>query len=303
MLIKYGAVSALALAAAVAAQPATAGMDNLVIHGVGPAGDLPAIQPYTSPRTPAALRRTSSLSAPIPPPGVVAQQPYDYPSADPRAIQVATSGRYGGGLIELLVTGRNPAPRSGVIYNQPPAYGGPVVIPGYPAAPPPQQAYYAPGPAQASPVQRAMNPIYLRQEVEYNGPQAPGTIIVDTPRRFLFLVLGNGRALRYGIGVGRPGFEWSGMKTVTRKAEWPDWTPPPEMLRRRPDLPRFMRGGEDNPLGARALYLGSSLYRIHGTNEPGTIGTNVSSGCIRMMNEDVIDLYGRARVGTKVLVI
>jgi lipoprotein-anchoring transpeptidase ErfK/SrfK len=306
MLAKYGAVSALALAAALSAQPATAGMDNLVIQGVGPAGDLPAIQPYTSPRTPAAMRRTSSISAPMPPPGVVAQQPYDSPSADPRATQVAMSGGYGGGLIELMVTGRNPTPRSGVIYNQPPAYGAPVVqgySQGYPVAPQPQQAYYAPGPVQASPVQRAMNPIYLRQEVDYSGPQSPGTIIVDTPRRFLFLVLGNGRALRYGIGVGRPGFEWSGMKTVTRKAEWPDWTPPPEMLKRRPDLPRFMKGGEENPLGARALYLGSSLYRIHGTNEPGTIGTNVSSGCIRMMNEDVIDLYGRARVGTKVLVI
>jgi lipoprotein-anchoring transpeptidase ErfK/SrfK len=310
MLAKYGAVSALALAAAFSAEPAKAGMNDLVIAGVGPAGDLPAIQPYTSPRTPAAMRRTSSISAPMPPPGVVAQQPYDSPSADPRGIQVASSGRYGGGLIELMVTGRNPTSRSGVIYNQPPVYGAPVVQgysqgypQGYPVAPQPQQAYYAPGPVQASPVQRAMNPIYMRQEVDYSGPQSPGTIIVDTPQRFLFLVLGNGRALRYGIGVGRPGFEWSGMKTVTRKAEWPDWTPPPEMLKRRPDLPRFMKGGEENPLGARALYLGSSLYRIHGTNEPGTIGTNVSSGCIRMMNEDVIDLYGRAHVGTKVLVI
>jgi lipoprotein-anchoring transpeptidase ErfK/SrfK len=308
MLAKYGVVSALAIAAAVSAQPAKAGMNDLVIPGVGPAGDLPAIQPYTSPRTPAALRRTSSISAPMPPPGVVAQQPYEQTAIYPQPVQVASSSGYGGGLIELMITGRNPTPRSGVIYNQPPVYGappayGPQVIPGYPPVPAPQQAYYAPGPVQASPVQRAMNPIYLRQEVDYAGPQAPGTIIVDTPRRFLFLVLPNGRALRYGIGVGRPGFEWAGMKTVTRKAEWPDWTPPPEMLKRRPDLPRFMKGGEENPLGARALYLGSSLYRIHGTNEPGTIGTNVSSGCIRMMNEDVIDLYGRAHVGTKVLVI
>jgi lipoprotein-anchoring transpeptidase ErfK/SrfK len=116
-------------------------------------------------------------------------------------------------------------------------------------------------------------------------------------------VLGDGRAIRYGIGVGRPGFEWSGVKRVTRKAEWPDWRPPSEMRKRRPDLPKFMPGGPDNPLGSRALYLGSSLYRIHGTNEPRTIGTNVSSGCIRLLNKDVMDLYRRARVGTKVIVI
>ena len=127
--------------------------------------------------------------------------------------------------------------------------------------------------------------------------------MVDTPRRFLFLVLGNGKALRYGIGVGRPGFEWAGVKSVSRKAEWPGWTPPPEMRKRRPELPQHMAGGEDNPLGARALYLGSSLYRIHGTNEPHTIGHNVSSGCIRMMNEDVIDLYERVKVGARVVVI
>ncbi len=144
---------------------------------------------------------------------------------------------------------------------------------------------------------------FARQEVAYDGPHEAGVVVVDTPRRFLFLVLGNGRALRYGIGVGRPGFEWAGVKTISRKAEWPDWTPPPEMLKRRPELPRHMAGGEDNPLGARALYLGSSVYRIHGTNEPDTIGHNVSSGCIRMMNEDVIDLYERVKLGTRVVVI
>ena len=123
------------------------------------------------------------------------------------------------------------------------------------------------------------------------------------PTRFLFLVEPNGQALRYGIGVGRPGFDWSGVKRISRKAEWPDWTPPAEMIVRRPDLPRHMAGGPGNPLGARALYLGSSLYRIHGTNEPSTIGHNVSSGCIRMMNEDVIDLYDRVPVGAKVIVL
>jgi lipoprotein-anchoring transpeptidase ErfK/SrfK len=121
--------------------------------------------------------------------------------------------------------------------------------------------------------------------------------------KFLYLIEGGGRALRYGIGVGWPGFLWAGVKTVTAKREWPDWRPPAETLVRRPDLPRFMPGGIDNPLGARALYLGSSLYRIHGSNEPWTVGTNVSSGCIRMRNEDVTDLYQRVNLGTKVVVI
>ena len=128
-------------------------------------------------------------------------------------------------------------------------------------------------------------------------------LVVDTPDKFLFLVEPHGRALRYGIGVGRPGFTWSGVQRISRKAEWPDWTPPAQMVLRRPDLPRHMAGGPDNPLGARALYLGSSLYRIHGTNEPSTIGHNVSSGCIRMMNGDVIDLYERVPVGAKVIVL
>ena len=139
--------------------------------------------------------------------------------------------------------------------------------------------------------------------MRYSGPHAPGTIVIDTPRKFLYLVQRGGVAVRYGIGVGRPGFSWAGVKTVSMKREWPDWRPPAEMLKRRPDLPRYMPGGLDNPLGARALYLGSSLYRIHGTNEPWTIGEAVSSGCIRMMNEDVTDLYERTRGGTKVLVI
>ena len=150
---------------------------------------------------------------------------------------------------------------------------------------------------------RQIDARFYRQEVSDPFGEQPGTIVVDTPDRFLFLVEPDGKALRYGIGVGRPGFEWSGVKQISRKAEWPDWTPPQQMLLRRPDLPRHMAGGPDNPLGARALYLGSSLYRIHGTNEPSTIGHNVSSGCIRMMNHDVIDLYDRAKVGTKVVVI
>jgi lipoprotein-anchoring transpeptidase ErfK/SrfK len=153
------------------------------------------------------------------------------------------------------------------------------------------------------PISRALDPRFVRQEVDYDGRHAPGTVVIDTNTRFLYLVQGNGRALRYGIGVGRPGFEWAGAKTVTRKAEWPDWRPPPQMLQRRPDLPRYMAGGPDNPMGARGIYLGSSLYRIHGTNEPHTIGQAVSSGCIRMTNDDVADLYDRVRVGTRVIVM
>ncbi len=148
-----------------------------------------------------------------------------------------------------------------------------------------------------------LSPRFHRQSVAYNGPEQPGTIIIDTEQRFLFLVQEDGHAIRYGIGVGRPGFEWAGVKSISRKSEWPDWTPPDDMLTRRPDLPRFMPGGPGNPLGARAMYLGSSLYRIHGTNEPQTIGKAVSSGCIRMVNDDVIDLYNRVRLGTKVVVI
>jgi lipoprotein-anchoring transpeptidase ErfK/SrfK len=142
-----------------------------------------------------------------------------------------------------------------------------------------------------------------RQVVAYATNEAPGTIVIDTAHTYLYLVLGGGKAMRYGIGVGREGFTWSGTQTITRKQEWPDWTPPPEMLRRQPYLPRFMAGGPGNPLGARAMYLGETIYRIHGTNAPETIGHQVSSGCIRMVNDDVTDLYSRVNVGTKVVVL
>jgi lipoprotein-anchoring transpeptidase ErfK/SrfK len=142
-----------------------------------------------------------------------------------------------------------------------------------------------------------------RQIVSYATNEAPGSVVVNARERALYFVLGDGKAVRYRVGVGRPGMEWSGSHTVSRKAEWPDWTPPPAMLKRRPDLPRFMKGGIDNPLGARAMYLGGSLYRIHGSNEPDSIGHAVSSGCIRMMNEDVVDLYERVRVGSRVVVL
>jgi lipoprotein-anchoring transpeptidase ErfK/SrfK len=143
---------------------------------------------------------------------------------------------------------------------------------------------------------------FQRQVVFYRTAEPPGTIIVDTPQRFLYLVQGNSRAIRYGIGVGRDGFRWSGLLNISRKAEWPDWTPPPEMITRQPYLPRFMAGGPGNPLGARALYLGATVYRLHGTNQPQTIGSAVSSGCFRLVNMDIIDLYNRVPVGTKVIV-
>jgi len=144
---------------------------------------------------------------------------------------------------------------------------------------------------------------FRRQVVDYRTSEAPGTIVIDTPNTFLYLVMPGGKAMRYGIGVGREGFTWSGTQTITRKAEWPDWTPPEEMLQRQPYLPRFMAGGPGNPMGARAMYLGSSIYRIHGTNAPGTIGQRVSSGCIRLTNDDVEDLYSRVKLGTKVVVM
>jgi lipoprotein-anchoring transpeptidase ErfK/SrfK len=144
---------------------------------------------------------------------------------------------------------------------------------------------------------------FKRQVVNYATREAPGTVIVDTPNTYLYYVLGNGQAIRYGIGVGRDGFTWSGVQSVTKKAEWPDWTPPPEMIARQPYLPRHMAGGPGNPLGARAMYLGGTVYRILGTNAPETIGTHVSSGCIRLTNENVADLYSRVSVGTKVVVL
>ena len=148
-----------------------------------------------------------------------------------------------------------------------------------------------------------ISPRFRRQVVDYQTREAPGTIVVDTPNTFLYYVLGNGKAIRYGIGVGREGFTWAGVKSIDRKAEWPDWYPPAEMIERQPYLPRMMSGGPGNPLGARAMYLGGTIYRIHGTNQPASIGKQVSSGCIRMLNEDVTDLYERARVGTKVVVL
>jgi lipoprotein-anchoring transpeptidase ErfK/SrfK len=165
------------------------------------------------------------------------------------------------------------------------------------------EALQPPGQQGETPNGGQVSPALRRQVVSYASNEAPGTIIIDTPHAFLYLVLGNGRAIRYGIGVGRAGFTWSGIETISRKTEWPDWIPPAEMIARQPYLPRWVGGGPGNPLGARALYLGNTSYRIHGTNDPTSIGKHVSSGCIRLRNEDVIDLYERVNLGAKVVVL
>jgi lipoprotein-anchoring transpeptidase ErfK/SrfK len=166
---------------------------------------------------------------------------------------------------------------------------------------PPQAAQGAPSDGGDAPFELPSR--FKRQIVAYPTHEAAGTVIIDTPNTYLYYVLGGGQAIRYGIGVGRDGFTWSGTQTITKKAEWPDWTPPPEMIARQPYLPRHMAGGPGNPLGARAMYLGGTVYRIHGTNQPSTIGTHVSSGCIRLTNEDIADLYSRVNVGTRVIVL
>jgi lipoprotein-anchoring transpeptidase ErfK/SrfK len=153
-----------------------------------------------------------------------------------------------------------------------------------------------------NPADEELDVVYQRQPVYFRTTEKPGTIIVHTSERFLYLVQGNNRAIRYGVGVGRDGFRWTGIHKITRKSEWPDWTPPDEMIERQPYLPRFMAGGPGNPMGARALYIGATVYRVHGTNQPQTIGHAVSSGCFRLVNPDIIDLYDRVPVGTKIVV-
>jgi lipoprotein-anchoring transpeptidase ErfK/SrfK len=154
----------------------------------------------------------------------------------------------------------------------------------------------------SSALSRPMSPRFKKRIVSYETKEKPGTIVIDTGKRYLFLVLGDGKAVRYGVGVGREGFSWKGEQRITRKAEWPDWRPPPEMREREPDLPEFVEGGPRNPLGARAMYLGNTVFRIHGTLYPDTIGRAVSSGCIRLTNDDVSDLYEKVKIGTKVIV-
>jgi len=269
------------------------------------------ITPETYSQRTYAVTQPAVASAPSP---SAASEPAYGAGANAQAPRYAEAGapNLGGGFIEFLFgdsTRQSAVPRA----YQPPPPGyevaplqqGPVplAMPGamQPAAAPGEpQRYSVAMPGDGHPPVDAK---YDRQLVDYVGNEAPGTVIIDTPDKFLFLVEEGGKALRYGIGVGRPGFTWSGVKSISAMREWPDWRPPDEMLARRPDLPRYMAGGPDNPLGARAMYLGSTLYRIHGSNEPWTIGTQVSSGCIRMRNDDVTDLYNRVKVGTKVVVI
>ena len=267
-------------------------------------------------------------SAPLPPPGyydddapVPAGPPYDR-----RAIPGQQTEAYPPAPRPYFMPNDpyapQPLPSQGPPGFRPPADvgGGPGPGPGYatgavPAPPPPPAAAVAPQtsptvvaalPPEDQPEQgprKELAPQFRRQLVDYVTTEPPGTIIIDTPNTFLYLVLGQGKAMRYGIGVGREGFTWTGTERISRMKEWPDWLPPKEMIDRQPYLPRFMAGGESNPLGARALYLGNTLYRIHGTNQPSTIGSFVSSGCIRLTNEDIADLYGRVQVGTRVVVL
>jgi lipoprotein-anchoring transpeptidase ErfK/SrfK len=237
------------------------------------------------------------------------------PQIDPRIVAACTSsnpsfGRGRGGLPNY-----SEAPPGGSPY-----YGGPPLLGGSPNSGAASSSY---APAEAVPLSqnstvvaalppeyqpergptKTLAPRFHRTVVDYPTVEPPGTIIIDTPNTYLYLTLGHGKAIRYGIGVGREGFTWSGTERISSMKEWPDWLPPPEMIKRQPYLPRFMAGGETNPLGARAMYLGNTEYRIHGTNQPSTIGTFVSSGCIRLTNEDVEDLYSRVTVGTTVVVL
>ncbi len=227
--------------------------------------------------------------APVQPSGPNAGPPYFTP-ADRAAAQPQPS------LSRELVP-RPPGDITGTVSNPPTPVSGPQPDRGTVVAALPPEDQPEAGPAKELP------PQFRRQLVNYPTTEPAGTVIIDTPHTFLYLVRGAGKALRYGIGVGREGFTWSGSERISRMTEWPDWHPPKEMIERQPYLPRFMAGGEGNPLGARALYLGNTLYRIHGTNQPSTIGSFVSSGCIRLTNEDIEDLYNRVNLGTRVVVL
>jgi len=231
-----------------------------------------------------------------PPPGYFNRdRPQDY----------ELSSQPGARIVRPNPAGQNPAEQDGL---RPPMVIGPAQANGAPAgaAGPRPDARFAALPPEEQPEtgpRKELPPQFRRTLVDYKTKEPPGTLIVDTQNTYLYLVLEKGKAMRYGIGVGREGFTWAGRERVSRMAEWPDWHPPEEMIDRQPYLPRFMAGGPGNPLGARALYLGGTVYRIHGTNQPSTIGTFVSSGCIRLTNEDVMDLYTRVKVGTRVVVL
>jgi lipoprotein-anchoring transpeptidase ErfK/SrfK len=225
------------------------------------------------------------------------QQPYSMPQmVVVTPVAAPSRANLGGGFVEFLFGERPQQPQVGL---PPPTdrHGRPLYANVDPYVGTEREA------PQAGTPRFDIDPKFMRQEVDYRTSQEPGTVVIDTGHKFLYLVEPNGKAIRYGIGVGRPGFTWAGTHKVTAKREWPDWIPPKEMIERQPYLPHRMTGGPNNPLGARALYLGSTLYRIHGTNEDWTIGSNVSSGCIRLRNADVEDLYNRVPVGAKVVVM
>jgi lipoprotein-anchoring transpeptidase ErfK/SrfK len=259
-----------------------------------PQGYATAAPAYTGTVAPRYAAAAPVYAAPAQAYAAPAPQPLPPIPAPPPPPAPASSS--GGGFLEAIFGG--PTIQAHVYAPFAPEYQTPALQPTVINPP----AAYAPS-SQGNMATYPVDPKYDRQVVDYKTEEKPGTIVIDTPNKFLYLVEEGGKALRYGIGVGRPGFTWSGVKEVSAKREWPDWRPPSDMLQRRPDLPRYMPGGIDNPLGARAMYLGSTLYRIHGSNEPWTIGTNVSSGCIRMRNDDVSDLYDRVKIGTKVIVI
>ena len=266
----------------------------------------PGYQPYPPPQQEQSYGPQTYSSAPLPPAGVGSGGEPDetsYASPPPRYPQ------------SYPQPGQSPYPASSA---PPPGYGEPPGPPpadvtgaisarnGQESGPPSDPAVVAALPPEDQPDKGPPTPLppqFQRQLVDYPTNQPVGTIIVDTPHTYLYLIMGHGKALRYGIGVGREGFTWSGTERISRMKEWPDWYPPKEMIERQPYLPRFMAGGESNPLGSRALYLGNTLYRIHGTNQPSSIGKFVSSGCIHLTNSDIDDLYDRVQVGTRVVVL
>jgi len=284
--------------------------------------------PYDTPPRPPSSIQSEALPPPGPSPygGGAALPPGPSPYGGGAAPPPPAPSPYGGGAYQ---EGGLPPPSRGYSYGnwEPIRPPGDVYAPGVPpgpgrpsdyanrppmeitpnaGSPPPPGSGYAALPPDYQPETgqpKELPPQFRRQMVDYPTREPAGTIVIDTPNTYLYLVIGGGKALRYGIGVGREGFTWTGREKISRMSEWPDWHPPKEMIDRQPYLPRFMAGGESNPLGARALYLGNTLYRIHGTNQPSTIGSFVSSGCIRLTNADIEDLYGRVTVGTKVVVL
>jgi lipoprotein-anchoring transpeptidase ErfK/SrfK len=273
-----------------------------------PVGVGPAYQPMPGARYQPGTGGYPADAGPLPPgsPGYQSVQPQDYgpATANPYGLRGGIPPGPPGSAKQDAI--REDAMRSR-LRNSPGQVGsgqaGPPVSGSMQGGEPGNMAALPPEVRPETEPAKELAPQFRRTLVDYRTKEPAGTIIVDTSKTYLYLVVGDGKALRYGIGVGREGFTWSGVERVTRTLEWPDWTPPEEMIVRQPYLPRFMAGGETNPLGARALYLGNTIYRIHGTNQPSTIGTFVSSGCIRLTNEDVMDLYRRIRVGTRVLVL